>query len=168
VWLKPLDLNQEMDHVAPIAVRVAETGWFEGASAALLNDTSRESSHRTAVPVVLEWAVNSARLVYQAPTTPGCPDDAATKLVCRSSFSSCFNVSGNYRSGYVCRCQDGYQGNPYIINGCQDVDECALPSTCSGECTNTPGNYTCHCPRGSRGNPRIKDGCVKTSLGEHH
>jgi hypothetical protein len=29
-----LDLNQEMDGVAPITVRVAETGWFEGASAA--------------------------------------------------------------------------------------------------------------------------------------
>ncbi|XP_051197416.2 wall-associated receptor kinase-like 6, partial [Lolium perenne] len=151
-----------MDGVAPITVHVAETGWFEGASAVLLNDPSRESSGRTAIPVVLEWAVNSARLVYQAPTTLGCPDDAATKLVCRSSLSSCHNVSGNYRSGYVCRCQ----GNPYIINGCQDVDECALPDTCSGgECTNTPGDYTCHCPRGSRGNPHIKDGCVKTSLG---
>ncbi|XP_047047688.1 wall-associated receptor kinase 2-like [Lolium rigidum] len=165
VGLTPLDKEQEMDQVVPIEVRVAEAGWFEGASAALLNYSSRATSRRMAIPVVLEWAVKSVPLVFMATTTPGCPEDAATSL-CRSSLSSCSNVSGNYRSGYVCRCQVGYQGNPYIINGCQDVDECALPDTCSGgECRNTPGNYTCHCPRGSRGNPHIKDGCVKTSLG---
>ncbi|XP_047051771.1 wall-associated receptor kinase 3-like [Lolium rigidum] len=63
------------------------------------------------------------------------------------------------------QCQDGYQGNPYVAGGCQDIDECALPGLCSGECTNTPGGYTCRCPRGARGNPRIKDGCIKSSLG---
>jgi hypothetical protein len=88
-----------------------------------------------AIPVVLEWAVESLKFVAPAATTSGCPEsgNAATSL-CKSSLSSCLNVSDNYRTGYVCRCQDGYEGNPYILGGCQDVDECALPGTCSGEC----------------------------------
>jgi hypothetical protein len=169
VGFMPLDKEQEMDHKVPMEVRIAEVGWFEGSAATLLNYSTQESSRRMAIPVVLEWAVESLKFVAPAATTSGCPEsgDAATSL-CKSSLSSCLNVSDNYRTGYVCRCQNGYEGNPYITGGCQDVDECALSGTCSGECTNTPGSYTCHCPRGSRGDPRIKDGCVKTSLGEHH
>ncbi|KAM0869743.1 hypothetical protein ACQ4PT_040474 [Festuca glaucescens] len=164
VEFKWLDPNHEKDHELPNAVRVAERGWFQGASAALLNKSLADSSPRTPVPVVLEWAVESAPLAPPALATTGCPQDAA-RSACRSSLSSCRNVTGNYRSGYVCQCQDGYQGNPYVADGCQDIDECALPGMCSGECTNTPGGYTCRCPRGARGNPRIKDGCIKSSLG---
>ncbi|XP_047047731.1 wall-associated receptor kinase 3-like [Lolium rigidum] len=164
VEFKWLDPNHEKDHELPNTVRVAERGWFQGASAALLNNSLADSSPRTPVPVVLEWAVDSAPLAPPALATTGCPRDAA-RSACRSSLSSCRNVTGNYRSGYVCQCQDGYQGNPYVADGCQDIDECALPGLCSGECTNTPGGYTCRCPRGARGNPRIKDGCIKSSLG---
>lgn len=168
VRFKWLDPDHEYDDQLPIAVRVAERGWFEGASAALLNGTPGYSATRRAppaVPVVLEWAVDSKPVVLPGVATSGCPVDAARGSACRSGHSSCRNVTGNYRSGYVCRCQDGYQGNPYLVGGCQDVDECALPGMCFGDCTNTDGAYLCRCPRGARGNPRIKDGCVKSSLG---
>ncbi|VAI41989.1 unnamed protein product [Triticum turgidum subsp. durum] len=167
VEFKWVDPNHEKDGELPAYVRIAERGWFEGFSAALLNTSLADASSRTAIPVVLEWAVESRPLPQPQDTlgTSGCPEDAATSA-CRSSLSSCHNVTGNYRTGYVCRCHDGYQGNPYLADGCQDVDECALPGTCSGgQCTNTAGGYICRCPRGARGNPHVKDGCVKSSLG---
>jgi hypothetical protein len=145
-----------------------QTGWFDSASAALLNDsTGYAPSRRPAPPVVLEFAVDSNPMVMPGVATSGCPKDMA-RSACRSSLSSCHNVTGNYRSGYVCRCHDGYQGNPYLAGGCKDVDECALPGICSGQCTNTAGGYLCRCPRGTSGDPRIKNGCVKSSLGQHN
>ncbi|KAM0899359.1 hypothetical protein ACQ4PT_021249 [Festuca glaucescens] len=65
VRLTPLDPNAEgYFDVVPIAVRVAETGWFQGASAALFDPSADDSSRRTAFPIVLEWAVNSAWLMF--------------------------------------------------------------------------------------------------------
>jgi hypothetical protein len=165
VQFKYLDWSHEHDDKLPIAVRIAERGWFD---AALLNDsTGYAPSRRPAAPVVLEFAVDSNPVVLPGVATSGCPKDMA-RSACRSSLSSCHNVTGNYRSGYVCRCHDGYQGNPYLAGGCKDVDECALPGICSGQCTNTAGGYLCRCPRGTSGDPRIKNGCVKSSLGQHN
>ncbi|CAM0906624.1 unnamed protein product [Alopecurus aequalis] len=165
VQFKWLESSNEYSDRLPIVVRVAERGWFDAASAALLNDTTGYSaSRRPAVPVVLEFVVDSKPVDQPGLATSGCPKDAA-RSACRTSLGSCRNVTGNYRSGYVCQCQDGYQGNPYLAGGCKDVDECALPGMCSGECTNTLGGYLCRCPRGTRGDPRIKNGCIKSSLG---
>ncbi|TQD77148.1 hypothetical protein C1H46_037312 [Malus baccata] len=30
-----------------------------------------------------------------------------------------------------CTCGGGYEGNPYLLNGCQDINECVLNKTCS-------------------------------------
>ncbi|KAM7481434.1 hypothetical protein LguiB_006017 [Lonicera macranthoides] len=50
---------------------------------------------------------------------------------------------------FYCNCLSGYEGNPYLPNGCQDVDECARPesSYCTGECVNTPGSFKCMTPK---------------------
>ncbi|KAE8771281.1 Wall-associated receptor kinase 3 [Hordeum vulgare] len=144
-----LDPRQEIGNLLPtVSVRVAEAG-----SAALRS---------TAMPVVLEWVLASRRLQQPRGSSPpgwamGCPIDLG-RSECRSRRSSCSNVTGNYRNGYVCHCQEGYEGNPYIPGGCQDVDECARPGMCFGVCTNTPGGYHCGCPPRSRG-------CVTSSLG---
>ncbi|VAI53717.1 wall-associated receptor kinase 2 [Triticum aestivum] len=165
VEIKSLDSSNEHADRLPIAVRIAERGWFDGASAALLNDSPGYShSRRPAVPVVLEFAVDSRPVVLPGVATSGCPVDAR-RSACQSGHASCHNVSGNYRSGYVCRCLDGYQGNPYLAGGCQDVDECTLPGLCFGECTNTAGGHLCRCPRGAHGDPRIRNGCIRSSLG---
>ncbi|KAI7734123.1 hypothetical protein M8C21_033199, partial [Ambrosia artemisiifolia] len=65
--------------------------------------------------------------------------------------------SGN--GGYRCTCNNGYQGNPYLSPGCQDIDECADPNDnpCFGICSNFPGHFNCSCPDGYVGDGR-KDG----------
>ncbi|SPT15797.1 unnamed protein product [Triticum aestivum] len=165
VEMRSLDASNEYADRLPIAVRIAERGWFEGASTTLLNDSTGYSpSRQPAVPVVLDFAVDSKPVVLPGVATSGCPVDAR-RSACQSSHASCHNVSGMYRSGYVCRCLDGYQGNPYLTGGCQDIDECALPGMCFGECTNTAGGHLCRCPRGAQGDPLIRNGCIKSSLG---
>ncbi|OMO60626.1 hypothetical protein COLO4_33788 [Corchorus olitorius] len=71
--------------------------------------------------------------------------------------SECYDLDN--MSGYRCRCLEGYEGNPYVPNGCQDIDECknSTLNNCDKICTNTEGSYTCSCPKGYHGDGR-KDG----------
>ncbi|CAN6353016.1 unnamed protein product [Urochloa humidicola] len=105
-----------------------------------------------AVPVVLDWAIRDA------PTCAAARRDPDT-YACRSAQSVCLESSNG--PGYVCNCTDGYQGNPYVTNGCTDVDECQHRDQfrCYGVCVNTPGSFICTCPKGSSGNATIQDGC---------
>ncbi|CAO2203623.1 unnamed protein product [Urochloa humidicola] len=167
-------LDVEYTDKLAMTVRIAERGWFDGVATQMLNESATDSASRTPVPVVLEWAVASTPIpppgtgAADAAGNSSCPIDAA-KSACRSSHSTCHNVTNNYRTGYVCQCEKGYAGNPYLAGdgGCQDIDECALPGKCLGACTNTPGDYVCLCPRGARGNPFMTktNGCMKSSLG---
>ncbi|CAL9079852.1 unnamed protein product [Musa textilis] len=79
--------------------------------------------------------------------------------------SSCngkkISSNGQKILGYRCQCNDGYKGNPYLLNGYRDIDECRNPQKylCYGTCTNTMGSYSCTCPPGSSGDPTQK-ACV--------
>jgi hypothetical protein len=87
--------------------------------------------------VVLEWAVGNSTC-----------DQARTDLssyACRAAHSECINSTNG--QGYNCNCTQGYQGNPYLTDGCQDIDECGqTPNPCENgdECRNTVGGHTCH------------------------
>ncbi|KAJ4818768.1 Wall-associated kinase family protein [Rhynchospora pubera] len=111
----------------------------------------------THVPFVLDWAIRD---------NGTCQDgvENSTKPACLSNHSICNNTSNG--EGYLCQCMQGYEGNPYLPNGCLDIDECITrnknPCSQNAICANTDGNVTCSCPKGTHGNPYIKDGtCIK-------
>ncbi|XP_076895598.1 wall-associated receptor kinase 2-like [Bidens hawaiensis] len=100
------------------------------------------------VTIVVDWVI--------AHSTRGCSESTACK-----ENSSCYEID---TGGYRCRCNDGYEGNPYLDPGCQDINECEdLGSNpCFGDCINTPGSYNCTCPPGSFGDANTENGCRKT------
>lgn len=77
--------------------------------------------------------------------------------------SKCVEVSADERfyAGYRCKCSDGFQGNPYIQSGCQDINECLQPNKCKGFCHNTKGSFRCtRCPSKTKYDP-LKMQCTK-------
>ncbi|URD83251.1 Wall-associated receptor kinase [Musa troglodytarum] len=110
-----------------------------------LNETDFYDRNDGRVPMVLDWSIGDV----------GCEEarQNSTSYACRSNNSRCLNATNGI--GYLCNCSSGYQGNPYVEGGCEDIDECTDRNTypCHGSCTNLPGSYLCACPKGMRGNP---------------
>ncbi|KAL5738572.1 hypothetical protein ACOSP7_031333 [Xanthoceras sorbifolium] len=126
---------------------VIEESQFRFRSSNLSNTTAR-------VPTAIDWSI----------TGQGNCDKAKNNAsyACKSN-SSCYQPPANNNAdGYLCKCDDGYHGNPYLPNGCQDIDECHKGNhTChkQAHCINTQGNYTCECFKGYKGDGR-NGGCI--------
>ncbi|KAM1561587.1 hypothetical protein ACFX1Z_004697 [Malus domestica] len=114
------------------------------------NSTSfPELNNKTRLPAIIDWKIGneSCDTAAKKKSTFGC-----------KANSFCHNRS----SGYICRCLSGYEGNPYLPGGCQDIDECKAPDSCSiGTCINTAGNYSCKCPKGYKNDDQDKKSCIK-------
>ncbi|KAJ4812156.1 Wall-associated kinase family protein [Rhynchospora pubera] len=90
------------------------------------------------VPAVVDWSIGNENCKVA--------QQNKTSYACVSSNSKCIDSTNG--PGYFCNCNEGYEGNPYLLGGCKDIDECLNKSTCSGICTNIPGSFICSCPRG--------------------
>ncbi|XP_020415644.1 wall-associated receptor kinase-like 6 [Prunus persica] len=113
------------------------------------------------VPVVLEWNISLDNTSHKAfegfigrrvgvydfnnDSTPYCE-------IYNATTSSTYNQSSVH-----CFCPGGFQGNPYLLQPCQDIDECKL-NRCMDDshvldswnfsgspiCENVAGGYTCY------------------------
>nr|CAB3489392.1 unnamed protein product [Digitaria exilis] len=132
----------------------------------ILNKTDMLRLNHMAYPLVLRWVVKQG---LSAPTDKSgwqCPMDVARRL-CKSKHSDCRQEDG----GFACYCSTGYNGNPYIADGCQEINMCSITALgkCFGDCIKLPGgHFRCQCRRGTHGNPYEPNGCVNSHTGDSH
>ncbi|KAL5789512.1 hypothetical protein ACOSQ2_004400 [Xanthoceras sorbifolium] len=116
----------------------------------------------THVPVALEWSVfrlsfdifekNKSKAIYQLSST------------CEISACSCF--SSNFPT-VRCNCMNGFGGNPYLLQGCQDIDECSTHTNICGseQCENFIGGYSCYSSPTWAKPEKLKDNMIILGLG---
>ncbi|XP_052311280.1 wall-associated receptor kinase-like 22 isoform X18 [Populus trichocarpa] len=94
------------------------------------------------VPVILDW------VMYSDDIPEGVKNSDATYCSHPMNLSSgALRTVTLYSNSTTCWCSPGYDGNPYLPDGCTDIDECKIPRVnwCSGmtKCVNVPGRYKC-------------------------
>ncbi|XP_044964045.1 wall-associated receptor kinase 2-like [Hordeum vulgare subsp. vulgare] len=148
---------------------VATKGWYSFSKNDLIGNMTflTRFGSGPVVPVVLDWAIRDG-------TCPSVPHGGNSENVsygaCVSTQSYCVNAS-NGTPGYFCDCSKGYTGNPYIKNGCTNINECELRRSANstiyknmypcheGTCHDTEGDYECKCNLGRKGDGKSAKGC---------
>ncbi|TVU02091.1 hypothetical protein EJB05_52457, partial [Eragrostis curvula] len=165
-----MSMSSGGNHTRSWSMVVVDTGWWskeQNVMALQKAAASRASSQSVArgvrrslpgieVRTIVDWVFSNSSCAR---------DRNSSNNGCLSDNSQCRDSNSTTLSGYNCVCQKGYQGNPYMRQGCQDVDECANPGqySCFGQCINLVGSYNCTCPHGTSGDPRRPNGCASTS-----
>ncbi|XBH60221.1 hypothetical protein VPH35_114848 [Triticum aestivum] len=98
----------------PEYVFVTEEGWFEQQGDLIMQN--RTSVVGLEVPILLEWEVLHNGSSANVSSRGDCSGDVARHL-CKSKFSHCKRRN----RGYSCHCNIGYNGNPYVSNGCKGI-----------------------------------------------
>ncbi|KAJ0026438.1 hypothetical protein Pint_07542 [Pistacia integerrima] len=91
------------------------------------------------VPVVVEWGIQDFSFNLYA----------RNKSTSYNSTSSC-EISSNATSttpfqNIQCKCSNGFEGNPYLLEGY--IDECNTPVCGTMDCQNLEGSFVCYTPR---------------------
>ncbi|KAK3220648.1 hypothetical protein Dsin_014618 [Dipteronia sinensis] len=101
----------------------------------------QDVKHFTHVPVMLDWSLFTLMFDNFEKTKSKAYQSSST---CERSACSC--ISSDYPT-VQCKCLPGFQGNPYLLQGCLDYDECAGNATICGPekyCENFIGGYNCY------------------------
>ncbi|XP_075647943.1 wall-associated receptor kinase 2-like [Castanea sativa] len=126
---------------------VAEEGTYNFSSKDLKDFTKRNETTQ----VVLNWAIGNQ-------TCTEAKKDHPQKFACKNNSDCRDSVNG---PGYWCNCSEGFEGNPYLPNGCQDINECERnPNLChkNSTCINLNGAYNCSCLPGYEDDGKEIDG----------
>ncbi|KAJ9675890.1 hypothetical protein PVL29_024721 [Vitis rotundifolia] len=118
----------------------------------------RDLKSKEQLPMVFDWAFGEETCLGD--------ENNQTNRACKGN-SSCNKRKTGW--GYLCNCLEGYQGNPYLEPGCQDINECenSTLNMCENQktCVNTQGNYACSCPMWYHGDGRKDgEGCILNHL----
>ncbi|XP_024182925.1 wall-associated receptor kinase-like 8 isoform X3 [Rosa chinensis] len=121
---------------------LADQDWFQSFTNNLTNISARISD-MDYVPAVLEWGLYHSIL-----------DVFGTSSIASDRSVNCLeynDASSTYSSSRLeCFCAMGFEGNPYLIEGCQDINECLAPNRqCPVDyaCKNHPGYAECYYPK---------------------
>ncbi|GAV78092.1 LOW QUALITY PROTEIN: Pkinase domain-containing protein/EGF_CA domain-containing protein/WAK domain-containing protein/GUB_WAK_bind domain-containing protein, partial [Cephalotus follicularis] len=114
------NVNDESQDGCKLAF-LAEQYWFQ------MNGTRMSNvQYMDYVPVTLDWILF----------------DPDFRSIPRDDSVSCY--SSKYPNSTKCTCQFGYEGNPYLPAGCEDIDECLDGQHCiDADCVNLRGSYRC-------------------------
>ncbi|WVZ50150.1 hypothetical protein U9M48_001436 [Paspalum notatum var. saurae] len=163
-----LELNDSstLEEKSPVLAFIAEVGWFDqlpvahkilsGESTGAGEDDWRPSTAGLEVPVKLGWTVprrhcrgpwhssstsSSGETSVHGSSNESCTEETS-RSICKSWQSNAMLID---EGSVVCSCARGYHGNPYIVDGCRDINECEHPKDngCFGICTNTDGGFEC-------------------------
>ncbi|XP_051221260.1 wall-associated receptor kinase 1-like [Lolium perenne] len=127
---------------------VVEKSWYNFSTPDMYDHKTLLKRFPLGIPIVLDFAIGNASCPAEGQPPP-------RNYACVSDHSYCVDKTLGYKYDiyhYICKCLNYYAGNPYVPNGCQDIDECQRPDVCSngGICKNRLEGYDCPCKFGMK------------------
>ncbi|BBG96516.1 wall associated kinase-like 4 [Prunus dulcis] len=127
---------------------LVDKDWFESER----SSSAHAIKSRSHVPVMLEWNIinsTSSFALFGNYVTenfdPYYYNNYTYYNYMVAPFCDIYTLDSNNRSTLSCYCPDGFEGNPYLLETCQDIDECIGHARCwaHSKCVNVPGYYFC-------------------------